>query len=90
MPTISRFYRIEIEMHYRENRPPHFHASYGGESASIAIESLDVLAGRLNRRVRGMALEWALLHRPELRENWSRLERRQPLERIAGLDEEAE
>jgi hypothetical protein len=90
MPTISRFYGIDISMYYRDHRLSHFHADYGEHSASIAIESLEILQGRLPRRVQAMVLEWALMHRPELRENWNRLERREPLASIPGLDEEAE
>lgn len=89
MPTISRFYGIAIVMYLREHRPPHFHAEYGELSASIGIETLELLAGRLPRRVQAMVLEWAMMHRPELRENWERLERREPLASIPGLDEEA-
>ena len=50
MPRISEFYGIVIAMYYAEHGVPHFHALYAGEDASIAIESLDVLAGSLPDR----------------------------------------
>ncbi len=36
-----------------------------------------------------MVLEWAMMHRPELRENWLRAERHEAALPIAPLDEEA-
>lgn len=50
MPRISEFYRIAIAMYYAEHGVAHFHALYAGQDASIAIESLEVLAGSLPER----------------------------------------
>ena len=88
MPEISRFFGIVIRMHWREHPPAHFHVVYGDLEASISIESLEPLEGRLPRRAMSLVLEWAMVHRPELRENWRRAERHEPLAPIAGLDEE--
>lgn len=88
MPTISRFYGITILMRFREHPPPHFHVEYGEHSASISIDTLDLVAGRLPRRVQALVLEWAMMHRPELRENWRLAQARDLPVRIAGLDEE--
>ncbi len=89
MPTISRFFGIRILMFHDDHDRAHFHARYAEHEASVAIDTLEILAGRLPRRVLALVLEWALLHRPELRENWERAGRHQPLARIPGLDEEA-
>lgn len=88
MPTISRFYGITIRMHWREHGIGHFHVEYGDHRATLAVETLELLAGRLPRRVLALVVEWAMLHRPELRENWARAERREALLPIAPLDEE--
>lgn len=37
MPTISYFREIKIFVNWREHRPPHFHATYGGEEVLILI-----------------------------------------------------
>lgn len=89
MPTISRFLGIRILMFHDEHPRPHFHARYAESEASVAIDTLEVVAGSLPRRVLALVLEWALLHRPELVENWIRAGRHEPLARIPGLDEEA-
>jgi len=65
-PAISTFFGIVIEMFWREHGPPHFHATYAEHEATIAIETLDVLAGDLPRRAKGLVLEWAEEHRDAL------------------------
>lgn len=79
MPRISAFYGIVIRMYWPDHPPPHFHARYGEYEALIAIESLEVLHGELPTRARRLVEEWALLHRDELRENWSRARQHRPL-----------
>lgn len=71
MPTISVFYGIIIRMFFRDHAPPHFHVEYSGHKAEVAIETLEVLAGLLPRRTLSLVLEWAALHRDELRVDWN-------------------
>jgi len=85
VPTISVFFGIVIRMYYEEHGVPHFHAYYGGEEATIAIETLEILGGRLPRRALALVLEWALEHRPSLREDWELAEGHLPLKPIAPL-----
>jgi Domain of unknown function (DUF4160) len=72
-------------MYYAEDGVPHFHALYAGEEASVAIDSLDVLAGSLPDRALRLVREWATLYRSELEANWDRARDGQPLERISPL-----
>lgn len=85
MPRISEFYGIVIAMYYAEHGVPHFHALYAGEEASIAIESLEVLAGSLADRALRLVREWATLNLAELDANWIRARDGQPLDRIPPL-----
>lgn len=85
MPTISAFFGIAIRMYYDDHGPAHFHAYYGEASASIVIDTLEVLAGDLPRRAMTMILEWAVLHRDELRTDWEMAEQHVPLARIEPL-----
>ena len=85
MPTISSFYGIAIRMYYDDHGPPHFHAYYGEENASISIVTLDVLEGRLSRRVLALVLEWTSEHRTELHENWELAETHRTLNKIVPL-----
>ena len=85
MPTISMFFGIAIRMYFDEHPPPHFHAYYAGEEALIAIETLEVKEGGLPRRALALVLEWALEHREELSQNWSRAEEHRPLSPIDPL-----
>jgi hypothetical protein len=83
---VSEFYGIKIAMFFNDHAPPHFHAAYSGQEAMIAIETLEVLEGRLPPRVTRLVREWARLHRIELRRNWERACESFPLDRIPGLE----
>ena len=49
-------------MYYDDHPPPHFHAIYGEHEAKIAIETMEVIEGKLPRRALGLVLDWAELH----------------------------
>ncbi len=85
MPEISRFLGIVIRMYHNEHMPPHFHAQYAEYYAEITIETLDVIKGSLPNRVLALVIEWAILHRAELRQDWERARTKQDLFRIDPL-----
>lgn len=85
MPTISRFYGIAIQMFFKEHGVPHFHARYGEEAATFAIETLAVLQGELPARAERLVREWAELHRDALMANWDRGRSGEPLAQIEPL-----
>jgi len=72
MPTVSRFFGIAITMFYDDHNPPHFHGKYAEHRAKITIDTLEITEGNLPRRALAIVLEWAVLHREELRDNWER------------------
>jgi len=86
MPCVSEFYGVAIYMYYNDHAPPHFHAEYGGDEAQIAIDTLEVLQGKLKRRSLAMVLKWSAMHRQELGENWDRAREGLPLNQIEPLD----
>lgn len=57
-------------MFFCEHPPPHFHVRYAEFEATIEIGTLKVLEGQLPRRALSLTLEWAMMHREELAENW--------------------
>ncbi len=71
MPEISRFLGIVIYMYFSEHNPPHFHVEYNEYKAIVEIQSLNVLAGHLPSKVRGLVEEWAELHQKELLAIWN-------------------
>jgi hypothetical protein len=85
MPEISRFFGIVIAMYHNEHAPPHFHARYAGEKALIEIETLTILEGRLPPRALGLVVEWAVVHREQLLENWELARRQASLRKIEPL-----
>ena len=86
MPEISRFFGIVIKMYFNDHTPPHFHAEYGEYTAELSIDTLEVLRGYLPQRVLGLVLEWAVIHRDELRTNWINARVKEPLSPIAPLE----
>ena len=66
MPEISRFLGIIISMYFDEHNPPHFHVKYNEYRASMSIKNLNITAGFIPARVRGLVEEWAELHQDEL------------------------
>jgi hypothetical protein len=86
MPRISEFFGIIIYMYFNEHSPPHFHAQYSGDEASFTIDTLEILEGSLPRRVNALVLEWAALHRAELRNDWEKARQGMSLDSITPLE----
>jgi hypothetical protein len=59
-------------MFYNDHSPAHFHAAYGEFEALMAVDTLETIAGQLPSRATARVLEWASLHRTELRTNWDK------------------
>jgi len=86
MPTISEFFGILIRMYYDDHNPPHFHVVYGEYEAQINIDTLEIIKGKLPKRVLALVVEWSIEHRSELRQDWSLAELHQPLDKIKPLE----
>jgi hypothetical protein len=54
-----------------EHNPPQFHAEYNEFRASISINNLGLIEGKLPPKVMSLVVEWALEHQVELLENWN-------------------
>ena len=79
MPTICMFRGIKIYINWRDHQPPHFHASYGGDSVIVSIRDIEVLEGEMPNKQLKMLLGWAALQQDELLENWALAEKNQEL-----------
>jgi len=88
MPIISTFLGLTIRMYFGDHPPPHIHVAYQGFEALVNIETSKVIEGKLPSRVERLVMEWILLRKKAILRNWYHAERLEPLERIAGLDEE--
>lgn len=85
MPIVSRFFGITVRMYYVDHEPPHFHAFYGDHEAIFSIDTLEVLRGDLPIRARSFVLEWAAMHRYELKLDWRLAQRGRRIRAIAPL-----
>lgn len=86
LPEISRFLGIVIAMFYNEHNPPHFHATYGDFRVAIAIDTGEIIEGRLPPRVLGLVQEWREYHKNELNENWTLARDRKALNPVEPLE----
>jgi hypothetical protein len=72
-------------MFCNDHLSPHFHAEYGGEQMIVAIETFELIAGKLRPRATGLVMEWAPQHRDELRHIWDQARSQEPLDQIEPL-----
>lgn len=86
MPVISYFFGMYVRMYFDEHNPPHFHVEYQGQEALVAIETGELINGRLPRKAMRLIREWTLEHQTELNANWERATALLPLEQISGAD----
>ncbi len=85
MPEISRFFGMVIAMYYKDHPPSHFHVKYGEHKAVFSIDELKIIEGYLPPRAISLVLEWAFIHREELKQDWELAENNKPLKKIDPL-----
>ena len=88
MSELSRFYGIIIAIYFRDvgkHNAPHIHVDYAGHSASVEIETGDVLDGKLPPPVLRLVQQWMDEHQEELFDRWDRAVAGQKVPRIAPL-----
>lgn len=78
MPTLVELTKCKIQVYAGDHAPPHFKIYGPGSNANVAIETLEVIAGKADRKALREALDWA--SRPEnrarLRAAWKTLNER--------------
>ncbi len=82
MPLISSFYGVLIYLYWldtRQHHLPHIHAMYAGDEAVFAIETGEMLDGKLPRRQTRLVQAWIEIHRDELAADWSLAVKGQPV-----------
>jgi hypothetical protein len=73
VPLVSSFYGILIYLYWldtRQHHLPHVHAMYAGDEAVFAIESADMIDGKIPRRQARMVEARIEIHRDELLADW--------------------
>jgi hypothetical protein len=70
MPEIARFYGIIIKLFFGDHPPPHFHAVYGEYVGLFNIDTLEMIEGDLPKRANKLVIEWATIHKDEMKKMW--------------------
>ncbi len=72
MPTISRFYGINVLMHQieKEHNPPHVHIIHDGYRASIDINNFTIIEGQLKNTAYRLSVEFIKKYQKDLLEMW--------------------
>ena len=73
-------------MFYRDHNPPHFHACYGGNEATISVEDGKVLSGSLPKRATAHVEEWRAANVDHLLKDWELARNHKPLQPIEPLE----
>lgn len=78
MPTLVVLSRCKIQIYAGDHAPPHFKIFGPGSNANVAIETLEVIAGKVDRKALREALAWAARAENQalLRAAWNRLNAR--------------
>ena len=69
MPVISIFFGIVVQGYFDDHPPAYFHASCQDFEAFIAIDTGEVIHGKLRKKAARIVPQWALDHRAELMAN---------------------
>lgn len=77
--------QLHFNFYYNEHNPPHFHAEYGEFQITVEIES-GIVNGKFPRRALNAVLEWFVLHKEELMQDWELSLKGKPLNKIKPLE----
>jgi len=73
MTVVKRERNWKIELLGNEHGVPHFHLRWPDGKASISIEELEVLVGRVPATILAEARAWAHENQTKLLQEWKRL-----------------
>jgi hypothetical protein len=73
MPTIYRCGNWKIVMYFDDHGAPHFHVLTPDGEAKMAIDTLEVIVGDIDRKALKEARSWAEANRALLHRRWREL-----------------
>ena len=74
MPTLHRFGNCKLQMFAREHGVPHVHLAFPEGKAVLAIDTGELLAGKLPRHGADEARAWIAANRAMLLARWAELQ----------------
>ncbi|WP_420959403.1 DUF4160 domain-containing protein [Brucella sp. IR073] len=79
MGKLVQIGNIIIRVYANDHLPPHFHILTPDGDALVEIATLEILRGKLPRKVEDTALEWARENKARIAAEWSRTNPRFPV-----------
>ena len=73
MPTLTRLSNGKVAIYANDHGEPHFHVETPDGRCSVAIASLQVIAGSVKKPLLDEALAWAKQNRELLNMRWKEL-----------------
>lgn len=71
MPVIAAFLGMIIKMYHADHSPPHFHVQYGEFEAVVAVETGNIIEGKLPPRIKRLVYEWVKMRKRDLKRAWN-------------------
>ena len=76
MPIFHQFDGFRLDVRSRDHNPPHFHVIGADFHATIRIDTLEIMRGRIPNKVFREVADWASGRRDSLLAEWRRLNER--------------
>ena len=73
-------------MYFDDHEPEHFHAEHQGQNGTFDFTGRSLTGKIRSATARKLIREWARAHSAELKENWRRAKKLQPLNQVAPLE----
>jgi hypothetical protein len=71
MPLVGTLMGAKIFIYYGDDNPPHVHVVHSEHAAEVAIETQEVIEGRIPLKLKKQALNWIRDHAEELMGRWN-------------------
>ena len=81
MPEVCNLYGMSIKLIWKDHLPKHVHVFIGRNETKVTFEGY-VLSGKLPPDKLRVLREWLIKRQTELNDNWEKVIRMEPIERI--------
>lgn len=70
---VDSYNGVKFEIRPRDHAPPHFHVTYGNQSATFSIKDGDLINGNIGIREKRIVKHYYELAKPKIIEMWNKM-----------------